>query len=121
MCDVHLRGHQKQHFLKSTLEPILDHFLEAFWSLWGDFGSQRGTQSLQRGASGAQVEGQNQGLEKWSKNGWPRRASAGYGRLGGTGREGAGWGKGSCQTPTLEGSGMLFNTACVSLWLMGRI
>ena len=53
-------------------------------------------------------------VEKWM-------ASAGYGRLGGTGREGAGWGKGSCQTPTLEGSGMLPNTACVSLWLMGRI
>ena len=38
-------------------------------------------------------------VEKWM-------ASWGYGRLGGTGREGAGWGKGSCQTPTLEGSGM---------------
>ena len=53
-------------------------------------------------------------VEKWM-------ASWGYGRLGGTGREGAGWGKGSCQTPTLEGSGMLSHTACVSLWLMGRI
>ena len=53
-------------------------------------------------------------VEKWT-------ASAGYGRLGGTGREGAGWGKGSCQTPTLEGSGMLSHTACVGLWLMGRI
>ena len=28
-------------------------------------------------------EGQNQGLEKWSKNGWPRRASAGSAAQGG--------------------------------------
>ena len=39
-------------------------------------------------------------VEKWT-------ALAGYGRFGGTGREGAGWGKGSCQTPTLEGSGTM--------------
>ena len=115
MYDFHW---SKQHFANSSLEPILDHFLEAVWSHWAAFGSQSGIQNLQRDPSGAQVEGQNQGLEKWSKNGEPR---LGYGRLGGTGREGAGWGKGSCQTPTLEGSGKLFNTACVSLWLMGRI
>ena len=101
MCDFHWRGHQKCHFTKSTLELILGHFWEAFWSLLEAFGSQSGTHSLQRDASGAQVEGQNQGLEKWSKNGGQRR-------LGGRGREGAGWGKGSCQTPTLEGSGNYF-------------
>ena len=83
MCDFHWRGHQKQHFAKSTLEPILDHFWEAFGGVWGAFWSQSGTQGLQRDASGAQVEGQNQGLEKWSKNGGQRPARTGSAAEGG--------------------------------------
>ena len=58
---------------RSTLLPILDHFWEAFWSLW---------QSLQRGPSGAQVEGRNQGLEngrKMDSLGWATAGSAAQG------------------------------------------
>ena len=73
MCNFHGSGHQTQHVSKSTLEAIAGHFWEALWSLW----------EPKRHPSGAQVEGQNQGLEKWSKNGSQRPARTGSAAEGG--------------------------------------